>query len=203
MARGEIVVPAQLRYQACNDTICFRAEDGGRRVDAAGRARERARARRSTRTSSTASRSDAARHPASPAPAPVSADGSRTRADPQPPTRSDRGQPRRLRRSSAVRTSAAIWAPSDFLKFSPQRRERRAGARAVRGSRAAGDPADRLPRRPGAEPDAVRPADDSDQPGDHRRRLAERARARAASCSAAPTAPRWPWSTACSASSSS
>ena len=60
-----------------------------------------------------------------------------------------------------------------------------------------------LARRPRAQPDAVRAADDSDQPGDHRRRRQGRRRGRAASCSAASTARRWRWSTACSASSSS
>ena len=41
-----------------------------------------------------------------------------------------------------------------------------------------------LRRRPRAEPDAVRAADDSDQPGHHRRRLAGPGRAAGASCSA-------------------
>ena len=95
---------------------------------------------------------------------------------------------RRARDASTTSASperpAAIWGPSDFLQFIQQRRSRRQGDRAVRGPRAAGHPAARPPRRPRAEPDAVRAADDSDQPRDHRRRRAGRLARRGASCSA-------------------
>ena len=57
-----------------------------------------------------------------------------------------------------------------------------------------------LRRRPGAEPDAVRAADDSDQPGDHRRRRAGRLARPRLPARRAPTARRWRSSTACSAS---
>ena len=51
-----------------------------------------------------------------------------------------------------------------------ERRVRRGRKRVVRGAGSDRDPAHRAPGRAGAEPHAVRPADDSDQPGDHRRR---------------------------------
>ena len=78
---------------------------------------------------------------------------------------------RRLRRDG---TTGGYLGTRRVPAVHPQRGNRREGARAVRRPRAAGDPADRVPRRPGAEPDAVRAADDSDQPGDHRRRRAGR-----------------------------
>ena len=56
----------------------------------------------------------------------------------------------------------------------PQRGIRRQGTGPVRRPRTACDSADRVSRRPGAESDAVRAADDSDQPRDHRRRHAGR-----------------------------
>ena len=53
-----------------------------------------------------------------------------------------------------------------------RRGSRGQAARSVRGPRPARHPASRPARRPRAQPDAVRPADDPDQPGDHRRRRA-------------------------------
>ena len=79
---------------------------------------------------------------------------------------------RRLHRCWA--RPAATSARADFLEFVHNAENGVQAAGPVRGPRTARDPADRVPRRPRAEPDAVRAADDSDQPRDHRRRHAGR-----------------------------
>ena len=80
-----------------------------------------------------------------------------------------------------------------------QRRGRRHRARAVRRPRPAGHPAARAPRRSGAQPHAVRAADDSHQPRHHRRGRAGRLPSARLPARRSPTAARWPSSTACSA----
>ncbi len=69
----------------------------------------------------------------------------------------------------------------------------------VRRPRPARDSAARAARRPGAQPDAVRAADDPDQPRDHRRRRAGRVARARLPARLASTARPWRWSTACSA----
>ena len=83
---------------------------------------------------------------------------------------------RRQRRRGAARRlhdrgnrPAGTWARRDFLDVHSQRGSGRQDARPVRRPRAARHSASRAARRPRAQPDAVRPADDPDQPGDHRR----------------------------------
>ena len=85
----------------------------------------------------------------------------------------------------------------------PEVHQRRGTRREVEGpvrrQGTARDPGARVPRRPGAQPDAVRAADDSGQPRHYRRRRAALDAAAAGSCSAPSTAARWRSSTACSA----
>ena len=180
-------------------TLCYPPATADVAVDAARRARAatagRAAAPRRLRARL---RSAAASAPAAAAAAPRSGDRL---------VRGDRAPRRRRRRRSTTSTSlgttGGYLGTDEFLDVHPQRRERREGARPVRGPRAARDSAARLPRRPGAEPHAVRPADDSDQPRDHRRRRAGRiARPRLPARRGVRRA-RWRSSTACSAWSSS
>ena len=65
-----------------------------------------------------------------------------------------------------------------FPEVHPQRGERRRKSAACSRPRPARDSVDRPPRRPGAQSDALRAADDPDQPRHHRRRRAGGSRAR-------------------------
>ena len=93
------------------------------------------------------------------------------------------------------------WLPGTrrLSAVHPQRGSRRQGTRAVRRPRTAGDPADCLPGRPGAEPHAMRAADDSRSIWRSSAPAPRPDRGGAVSCSARFTARRWRSSTASSA----
>ena len=113
------------------------------------------------------------------------------------PRRDGLAHARRLRRCAA--RPAAIWHADDFLQFV---RDAESGVQQKGCFEGRGPLAILLlvlARRPGAEPHALRAADDADQPGDHRRRRAGRLAPPRVPARRAPTAPRWRSSTACSA----
>ena len=206
VAAGDLVVPARLRYQACNDKMCFSpatAESAWthpRRAGRNGRAAIDAAETPPSRPSRSArgEKPAAAAAPGTSGPAP-GAGAARRRA--VPPTASS-GEAQ-LDRFTVPRHDRRLPRHRRFpRRSSATPRPGVERARAVRGPRPARHPAHRAPRRPRAEPHAVRAADDPDQPRHHRRRRAGRLARAAASCSARPTAPRWRSSTACSASSS-
>ena len=192
---GDLVVPGDAALSGVRRrTCCYPPMTAERRVDAAVVGAGDAAVDAATPTSSRRLRSARGEKPA--APAPSSRRRRRSRRQPAPPARR---RSRQLDDFTVLGTTGGYLSDRRFPAVHPQRRNRREGARAVRGPRAAGDSADRVPRRPGAEPHAVRAADDSDQPRDHRRRRAGRVAQPRLPARRAPTAPRWRSSTACSA----
>ena len=188
VAPGKLAVPGRLRYQACDETMCTspRVETSwSSRCSAVGAGAPGRLQRRLRSARGAPARCDPARDaPVSSRPTPRSAAAAGD-AD-----RALDGSP------SWERPAVTRHRRLPHLHSAMPRRASREGH--VRRARPDRNSADCAGRRPGAEPDAVRAADDSDQPGDHRRRRQAGSRS-AGSCSASPTAPPWRSSTACSA----
>ena len=125
VAPGEIDVPARLRYQACNDTTCFAPTTADGRVDAATswpRTRPSRRAPRRVRHDRVRPRRSAP--PASPR---------RCRAAAAAANRNCRRRDlARLDGFAVLGTTGGYLGSERLPRVHPQRRERRAGARAVR-----------------------------------------------------------------------
>ena len=164
-------MPARLRYQACNDTVCF----APRNAVTEWTLRVVPESAQGPPQRADVFQGIAFGKGEAPAAAPVVAVDPRSLLNPGRSRRRDEScQPRRRPRRVRRPQRAGIWRLSGAgrLPRACQRRgKRRQAARAPRRSRAAGDPAARPRRRARAEPHAVRAADDSDQPGHHRRRL--------------------------------
>ena len=190
-APGEVVVPARLRYQACDAQLCYAPTTVSARMDAPRRCQPARRSPRSRRRLQARLRS-----------ATDEAAGGRTlRVTARAPGGGGRrnARPRGAGRLHGARRAGGYLRSSEFLQCDPRRRSGVEARRPVRGPRTAGDPPGGPGRRARAQPDAVRAADDSDQPGDHRRRRAGRlARPRVPARLGLRRAP-WRSSTACSA----
>src|SRR5207245_2428135 len=76
---------------------------------------------------------------------------------------------RRARQFHGARHDGRISGKRRLSQIHPRRRSRRETARPARGTGAVRHSPPRLSRRPRAQSHAVRAADDTDQPGDHRR----------------------------------
>ena len=167
LAPGPHAVPFVLRYQACDDKVCFAPSSAKGEwtldVVAAGAAGHRAARRRARRDCLRhAARRPAWRRRPSPRAAP------RRRQRPATPAWPS------LETFTVVATTGGYLGTGRLHDVHPNAEAGRDRARALRGPRPAGHPAARAPRRTGAQPHAVRAADDSDQPRHHRRRRAGR-----------------------------
>ena len=157
-APGPLEIPLRLRYQACDEKLCYLPTTVQSawtvQIGAAGKA---ARGNREVFDRIRFGTGEAP--PASAAPAGTAA-----------PAAGSGDPAARLDRFTDARDSCRLPRSRGLPDVHSQRRERHRREGLVRGPRAARHPLHRLRRRPGAEPDAVRAADDPDQPGDHRRR---------------------------------
>ena len=153
----------RLRYQACDEKLCFIPTHGAAsgRCPSAPPAAPRAPTARSSARSASAPAKPPHRPRRPPREAPA-----------RSPPNERRRDPRASIASRSLGTAAGYLDRQDFLEFIHNAENGvvekgwfEAGGRSP-------SSLDRPPRRPRAEPDAVRAADDPDQPGDHRRRRA-------------------------------
>ena len=168
---GKLTIPARLRYQACDDKVCFQPRTLETAwtitVDASGGSADPATAE--VFKGIAFGRGDAPAPTTTPPPLSTPSPSQR-RGGFDPEVRST--EPARTSRSPEARR---LHEHGRLPHVHQRRRGRRRAEGHVRRPGTARDSRHRVPRRPGAESDAVRAADDPDQPRDHRRRRAGRA----------------------------
>ena len=158
-AAGDLEVPARFRYQACNDMLCFAPVTAEVRwtLHIGGGAARAGQASPEYKRDRVGHRRGAAHRRDAPGLYRRAAGRGRERA-------------RHARRFRDRRQHRRVSADDGLPRLRQERGTRGQGAGALRRPGTAGHPPARVPRRARAQPHPVRAADDSDQPGDHRRR---------------------------------